>query len=52
MRQSAHSHASRIPSFGRDGRREADRHRYGNPLVKKDNIDQYIDILKKFGAIK
>jgi inositol transport system substrate-binding protein len=24
----------------------------GNPLVKKDNIDQFIDILKKSGAIK
>ena len=24
----------------------------GNPLVNKDNVDQYIDILKKSGAIK
>jgi inositol transport system substrate-binding protein len=24
----------------------------GNPLVNKDNIDQFIDILKKSGAIK
>jgi inositol transport system substrate-binding protein len=24
----------------------------GNPLITKDNVDQYIDILKKSGAIK